>query len=203
MTLDLSGGGLFKGFFDDLDLLNALVGNEVAVDLLDLTLEEGLDLSGILASELRKIGIDQRGENDIAGALVFSADNDALGDLFDQTEMLLNLLGEYILTVFQNDDGFQTAGDGNVTILIHGADISGAEPAVLGECFGSSLFILIVAEHDIGAADLDLTLGQTLIVFGNIAAPKVQRYANNPNELEKFLSDPKNQAIIKKLIGGG
>lgn len=40
-------------------------------------------------------------------------------------------------------------------------------------------------------------------VLEKIAAPKVQQYANNPTELEKFLSDPKNQAIIKKLIGGG
>ncbi len=40
-------------------------------------------------------------------------------------------------------------------------------------------------------------------VFGNIAAPKIQHYANSPKELERFLSDPKNQAIIKKLIGGG
>ena len=40
-------------------------------------------------------------------------------------------------------------------------------------------------------------------VFGNIAAPKIQHYANSQKELERFLSDPKNQAIIKKLIGGG
>ena len=40
-------------------------------------------------------------------------------------------------------------------------------------------------------------------VFGNIAAPKIQHYANSPKDLERFLSDPKNQAIIKKLIGGG
>ena len=40
-------------------------------------------------------------------------------------------------------------------------------------------------------------------VFGNLAAPKIQHYANSPKELEHFLSDPKNQAIIKKLIGGG
>ena len=40
-------------------------------------------------------------------------------------------------------------------------------------------------------------------VFGNIAAPKIRHYANRPRELEQFLSDPKNQAIIKKLIGGG
>ena len=40
-------------------------------------------------------------------------------------------------------------------------------------------------------------------VFGNIAAPKIQHYANSPQERERFLSDPKNQAIIKKLIGGG
>lgn len=40
-------------------------------------------------------------------------------------------------------------------------------------------------------------------IFGNIAAPKVKHYANDPKELERFLSDPKNQAIIKKLIGGG
>ena len=40
-------------------------------------------------------------------------------------------------------------------------------------------------------------------VFGNIAAPKIRHYANSPHELEQFLSDPKNQAIIKKLIGGG
>ena len=39
--------------------------------------------------------------------------------------------------------------------------------------------------------------------FGNIAAPKIQHYANSPKEHERFLSDPKNQAIIKKLIGGG
>ena len=40
-------------------------------------------------------------------------------------------------------------------------------------------------------------------VFGNIATPKIQHYANSPKDLERFLSDPKNQAIIKKLIGGG
>ena len=40
-------------------------------------------------------------------------------------------------------------------------------------------------------------------IFGNIAAPKIQHYANSPKDLERFLSDPKNQAIIKKLIGGG
>ena len=40
-------------------------------------------------------------------------------------------------------------------------------------------------------------------VFGNIAAPKIQHYANSPKDLERFLSEPKNQAIIKKLIGGG
>lgn len=40
-------------------------------------------------------------------------------------------------------------------------------------------------------------------VFGNIAAPKVRHYADSPRDLERFLSDPKNQAIIKKLIGGG
>ena len=40
-------------------------------------------------------------------------------------------------------------------------------------------------------------------VFKNIAAPKVKQYADNPKELERFLSDPKNIAILKKLIGGG
>ena len=40
-------------------------------------------------------------------------------------------------------------------------------------------------------------------VFGKVATPKVQQYVNDPKALEKFLSDPKNQAIIKKLIGGG
>lgn len=40
-------------------------------------------------------------------------------------------------------------------------------------------------------------------VFEKVAAPKIQHYANDPKELERFLSDPKNQAILKKLIGGG
>lgn len=40
-------------------------------------------------------------------------------------------------------------------------------------------------------------------VFENIAAPEIKRYANDPKALERFLSDPKNQAIIRKLIGGG
>ena len=40
-------------------------------------------------------------------------------------------------------------------------------------------------------------------IFKNIAAPQVKQYADNPKELERFLSDPKNVAILKKLIGGG
>ncbi len=40
-------------------------------------------------------------------------------------------------------------------------------------------------------------------VFGKMAAPKLQQYANDPKALERFLSDPKNQAIIRKLMGGG
>lgn len=40
-------------------------------------------------------------------------------------------------------------------------------------------------------------------VFRTVAAPKIKQYADDPAALEKFLSDPKNQAMLKKLIGGG
>ena len=40
-------------------------------------------------------------------------------------------------------------------------------------------------------------------VFKKVTAPKIKQYADDPAALEKFLSDPKNQAILKKLIGGG
>lgn len=66
--------------------------------------------------------------------------------------------------------------------------------------------ILDVASKKLGISKEKLAnaaKSNDLGVFGNIAAPKIQHYANSPQELERFLSDPKNQAIIKKLIGGG
>lgn len=66
--------------------------------------------------------------------------------------------------------------------------------------------ILDVASKKLGISKEKLAnaaKNNDLGVFGNIASSKVQHYANSPKELERFLSDPKNQAIIKKLIGGG
>ena len=63
----------------------------------------------------------------------------------------------------------------------------------------SMLALEIISKEKLANAAKNNDLG----VFGNIAAPKIQHYANNPQELERFLSDPKNQTIIKKLIGGG
>ncbi len=31
----------------------------------------------------------------------------------------------------------------------------------------------------------------------------IEKYINNPKIVESFLSDPKNQAAIKKMMGGG
>ena len=31
----------------------------------------------------------------------------------------------------------------------------------------------------------------------------IEKYLNNPKIVENFLSDPKNQATIKKMMGGG
>lgn len=56
-----------------------------------------------------------------------------------------------------------------------------------------------IDKQKLAAAAMKNDLG----IFEKAAAPKIRQYASDPAMLEKFLSDPKNQAMIKKLIGGG
>ncbi len=39
--------------------------------------------------------------------------------------------------------------------------------------------------------------------LGSKAGIQIDKYMNDPKAIEKLLSDPKAQAMIKKMIGGG
>src|SRR6266849_9865639 len=63
---------------------------------------------------------------------------------------------------------FLAVGDEEIVVLVHVADVAGAEPAVLAENFAGGFGIFIVALHDARALDEDFSvLGDAHLDVGN------------------------------------
>src|SRR5262249_61597582 len=69
-------------------------------------------------------------------------------------EDLVDLAGGDLLAA-PVDDLLQAPGEGDVAVLVHDALVAGAEPAV-HEGLAVGLGVVLVAGHDVGAADGDL-----------------------------------------------
>src|SRR5712664_192938 len=69
------------------------------------------------------------------------------------------------------DQVFLAVGDEEIVVLVHVADVAGAEPAVFGENFAGSFGILVIALHDARALDQDFAIisGSDLHVGNRLA----------------------------------
>ena len=70
-------------------------------------------------------------------------------------KLVLKFLGRDVLTVVGNDKILLAADEEEEAVLIDSAVVAGLEPAVV-ECRGGCLGILVIASHDVGAADIYL-----------------------------------------------
>ena len=141
-----------------------LVGGESLVELVDRLLDLLLHLLlGSTLGELGSVGEYESGEIDLTARL--SADNRALCDSFDVAEIFLDLLGEYVLTVLEHDDGLESARNEAILVLVEISYVARSEPAVLGESIGGSFGVVVVTEHYVVALDLYLALYKALFVL--------------------------------------
>ncbi|MNX71346.1 hypothetical protein D3C86_1026580 [compost metagenome] len=118
-----------------------------------------------LLEEVLEVGHDQGGD-EVAAV----ADHHGLGDEGAQGEGPLDGLRRDVLAVRHHQDLLLAIGDGQVAVVAQGAHVAGAQPAVGGDGLAGGLFVVEVAEHDVGAAgqdlavlgDLDLDVGEGL-----------------------------------------
>ena len=116
LSLDLLCRGLFELGLADLDSLDLLVCGKLLIGSVDDLLERlvyGLVVNVLF--KLRVVGIDHSGQNDLVARLALSSDYATLCDDIDSIEILLDLLGEYVLTVFKNDNRLLSACDEEIS----------------------------------------------------------------------------------------
>ena len=153
--------GLLEGLVHELDLGDLAVAGKLAV--------------GAQADVLRNLGLGlgvQQGGGD--GLLVREDEGDQLAaavhDHGLQHERLvvhdrLEFLRIDVLAGRTQDHVLGTAADEDVAFGVDDAEVTGAEPAVIRERVGRGLLVLVVADHDVLAAGLDLA-DHILRVFG-------------------------------------
>ena len=192
MTLDLSGGRLFKRLFSQLQLLDLLICGEGLVQGNDLFLD-GLVHRLRIGSlcEFRRVGIHKR--NQIDDLALLPSNHGAFGNLLDVSEILLDLLGEYVLTVLQNDHALETSRNIEISIGILIAYISRTEPAVLGKYLLVCLGIVVISDHDVVALDLNLALNISLFIVIVVASRDPCLTARNRGTY---------RTILTSIIGG-
>src|SRR5260370_27669852 len=77
---------------------------------------------------------------------------------------------------------FFAVGDEEIVVLVHIANVAGAEPAVLAESFTRGLGIFIVALHDAGTLDEDFT------IFCDADLDVVNRFAGTTHAIHGVVS---------------
>ena len=130
MSFDLSRGGFFKFGFTDDQLADLLVLGQLAVHVIDLILDLCIDRIGIQAFKLFVVRIYKGGNDDIIIIRQGLADNDSFRNDLDLCQIFFDFLGEYILTVAENDNVLFSAGNENETVLVDSAKVAGEELAV-------------------------------------------------------------------------
>ena len=157
MALDLHRSRFLKRGCAQLHIPHLLVTDEAAVELVYIRADRRKNLGVARAGrKLLHVGEDHGGEHRISAAL--PADNHALGNLIHRREVFLNLLGEDIFAVFEDNDRLLSAGDVNIPLAVEIAEVTRAEPTVVGEGGSGGRLILVVAEHDVLALDADFAV---------------------------------------------
>ena len=123
-----------------------LTSGHIAVELVDSVLDELIRFLAVVLV----VGINLC--DDLVALL---ADKNLMDGMAALRKLILKLLGGYVLTVVGDDEVLLTADEEQEAVLIDSAVVARLEPAVI-ECLGGSLGILVVASHDVGAADIYL-----------------------------------------------
>ena len=83
-------------------------------------------------------------------------DDEHLADEWVAAQAVLELGGGDVLASGGDDELLLASGDAQVAVLVEGADVAGAEPAVGGEGLGGGRGVVVVGGEDSDTADLDL-----------------------------------------------
>ena len=103
MSLDLLGRSLLELGGTELQSLHLLEAGKTAVDLHDLLVNGLVDqLLGGARGKLLVVGVRHHGQDHLVAVLRLAADDHALGNGLDALQILLDLLGEYVLTVLHH-----------------------------------------------------------------------------------------------------
>ena len=128
-----------------------------------------LKVGNTLFSKAGLIGIDLANdgvEGDATTALTLV--NYDINESGSCAERILDLLGIYVLTVRENDNVLESTCDVEDSVAcrsdLHAACVTCTEEAVLGECLGISLIILVVTKHNVGTLNLNLTLAGVVCI---------------------------------------
>ena len=160
LTDDLFGGGLREGLTADLAAADFGVGGQLFIaqgyDLVHsrLNIMDAVDLSKL------EVGIDLGGD-----AVPVTEGDDVLNELV-AVELVLDQLRGHVLAVAEDDEVLFSAVEVEEAVLVHIAQVAGAEPAVLGEGLGGELRVVDVAHHHGGALHLNFAVHKA-----NLSAP--------------------------------
>jgi hypothetical protein len=146
------GAGKVAGH--DVHAIEAHVGRQALADFSKGLEDGGADADDLASAQFIEVGHDEGGES-IDAAVRGGIGDDA--EFLDERALfvvVLHLVGVDIFAGGHHDDFLGPAGDGEVSVAIEESEVSGMEPSV-ADHLGGFVRSLVVAVHDIGAADED------------------------------------------------
>lgn len=153
-ALDLGCCGLFEFALADDDVGDTLEPRQVGVDLIDLLFEQLFGLLLCVACAelvLEFFGVESdRGMYavELGARVAFAVPDHALGHDRECIQIALELLREYVLAIWSDDDVFLSAGDKHIVIPVQESYVARVEPAFVVENGFCVFGVVVVAHHD-------------------------------------------------------
>lgn len=142
------------------------------------------------------IGVDQGSDHHFT-LRVLPAQNHGLLNIRDPAQVFFDFFRVHVLAVGEDDQVLLPAGDVDVSVLVHVADVAGTEPAVFGEhCLGG-FFVPVVTQHHVFALYADFPGGISVfvdvfflpVVFGGVN-PHLALFHGGTDGVESVLTHP-------------
>ena len=152
LTNDLFGRGLFERILTDIAGGNFGVGRKLLVFGGNDLIERSLDIIDAVDLGIFVIGIDLDRD-----AVSLAVSDDVLNQSLT-VKFILDQLGRDVFSVAEDDQVLLAAGQIEISVLIHVAQVTGAQPAVFRDGFSREFGVIDVSHHHRGALDLDLSV---------------------------------------------
>src|SRR5207249_5734766 len=157
-----------EDLLDQPEFLDGLDACQLPVDPVDLAADQPLDFLGpAQRGEVRERHVPLLGElrdglvvdhHQAGEELALVADDDGVGDVGRELELVLDLRRRDVLAARGDDDVLHPVGDPDEAVVVHHADVAGVEPA-LDHGLRGLRGVLVVAEEDVGPLQQDLSVG--------------------------------------------